>query len=211
MKVFIVAVLVFGVVSAGPIQDKKSSKQERITPKQTVEEFFSSNWGKCEPLKNPLVLPEISDPETWEKCKKHIPTSPDLVEEYLPNLSRCMLKTIGWVKPNGNMNLTKYLDYLGQAGLDEVTFDATKAAHERCSGKAFTESDYKIQDKIYVECIFKHFDKACPPNFQAAVKQGYIVGITQISFVPRYGDDAEFVEEDRSTVVSEPTEAAKEQ
>lgn len=63
-------------------------------------------------------------------------------------------------------------------------------AHEKCSQRAFSQAvnDYKEQDKIYVECIFRHFDKTCPPNFQAAVKQGYIVGITQISFVPRYDE-----------------------
>jgi len=189
-------------VSGGPI-DKKERSKERISPKQTVEEFFTQNWGNCEPLKNPLVLPEISDPETWERCKQHIPTRPELVEEFLPNLSRCMLKTIGWVKPNGNMNLTKYLDYLGQAGLDEETYSATKIAHERCSQDAYTETDYKSQDKIYVECIFKHFDKACPPNFQAAVKQGYIVGITQISFVPRY-DDVEYEEDNAERIDAQP-------
>lgn len=37
-----------------------------------------------------------------------------------------MLKVIGWVRPNGNMNLTKYMDYLSQAGLDEKTLGLTK-------------------------------------------------------------------------------------
>ncbi|OQR80083.1 hypothetical protein BIW11_00054, partial [Tropilaelaps mercedesae] len=155
-----------------------------------VEQFFTSNWGECEPLKNPLVLPEISDGSTWERCRAHIPLTPEQVEEALPNLSRCMLKVIGWVRPNGNMNLTKYMDYLSQAGLDEKTLELTKIAHEKCSQRALSDGagNYKEQDKIYVECIFRHFDKTCPPNFQAAVKQGYIVGITQISFVPRYDD-----------------------
>lgn len=37
-----------------------------------------------------------------------------------------MLKVIGWVRPNGNMNLTKYMDYLSQAGLDGKTLELTK-------------------------------------------------------------------------------------
>lgn len=37
-----------------------------------------------------------------------------------------MLKVIGWVRANGNMNLTKYMDYLSQAGLDDKTLELTK-------------------------------------------------------------------------------------
>jgi hypothetical protein len=211
MKSFSCVILLGALVAgacAGPLAKDKS---ERITPKQTVEEFFTSNWGSCEPLKNPLVLPEISDAATWERCRAHIPISPEQVEEALPNLSRCMLKVIGWVRPNGNMNLTKYMDYLSQAGLDGKTLELTKMAHEKCSQRALTQAvnDYKEQDKIYVECIFKHFDKTCPPNFQAAVKQGYIVGITQISFVPRYDEVEEAVAEDEAEYAGQAEQPSK--
>ncbi|XP_040073949.1 uncharacterized protein LOC8033800 [Ixodes scapularis] len=158
-----------------------------VTPKNKIHEFFSSNWGACEPLKNPLVIPEMSNPTTWVKCQKHLPEHPQDIEEYLPRLSRCMLKSTGWVRSNGNMNLSKYLQYLSLLGLDDETMNGTREAHKGCIAKAYKEQDYKTQDKVYVECIFKFFTKSCSANFQGAVKEGYIVGITQLSFMPRMG------------------------
>ncbi|XP_064487629.1 uncharacterized protein LOC135399819 isoform X2 [Ornithodoros turicata] len=169
--------------SAGPVI--KKGKQPGLSAKQT--EFFLSDWGKCEPLKSPLTLPEVNNPATWARCQKHLPQHPKDIEEYLPRLSRCMLKSIGWVRSNGNMNLGKYLEYIERLGMEEQVMNGTRETHTACVSKAYKEKDYKTQDKVYVECMFKFFTKECGPNFQGAVKEGYIVGITQISFMPRYG------------------------
>ncbi|XP_070383288.1 uncharacterized protein [Dermacentor albipictus] len=173
-------------------------------PSTQVQEFFTSDWGACEPLKNPLVIPEMSDPQTWIRCQKHLPEHPSDIEEYLPRLSRCMLKSTGWVRSNGNMNLSKYLQYLSLLGLDNETMDSTREAHKGCISKAYKETDFKTQDKLYVECIFRHFTKVCGANFQGAVKEGYIVGITQLSFMPRMGPLEVVDEVDGDDVVETP-------
>ncbi|KAH7939803.1 hypothetical protein HPB52_017553 [Rhipicephalus sanguineus] len=135
-----------GSAVAGPLE--KPEKGDKEGSKQTIQEFFTSDWGACEPLKNPLVIPEMSDPQTWIRCQKHLPEHPSDIEEYLPRLSRCMLKSTGWVRSNGNMNLSKYLQYLSLLGLDNE----------------YKETDFKTQDKLYVECIFKHFTKVRTDN-----------------------------------------------
>ncbi|KAL1469546.1 hypothetical protein MTO96_024926 [Rhipicephalus appendiculatus] len=99
-----------GSAVAGPLE--KPEKGDKDGGKQTIQEFFTSDWGACEPLKNPLVIPEV--------------------------------------RSNGNMNLSKYLQYLSLLGLDNETMDSTREAHKGCISKA---------DKLYVECIFKHFTK----------------------------------------------------
>ncbi|KAK8758191.1 hypothetical protein V5799_004180 [Amblyomma americanum] len=192
-----------GSARAGPIEKKPGS--EKID-KQSIQEFFTSDWGACEPLKNPLVIPEMSDPQTWIRCQKHLPDHPSDIEEYLPRLSRCMLKSTGWVRSNGNMNLSKYLQYLSLLGLDNETMTSTREAHKGCISKAYKEKDYKTQDKVYVECIFKHFTKVCGANFQGAVKEGYIVGITQLSFMPRMGPLEVVDDVDTDDVVETPPE-----
>ncbi|XP_070383287.1 uncharacterized protein [Dermacentor albipictus] len=190
-----------GSAVAGPIEKPENSDK---IGKQTVQEFFTSDWGACEPLKNPLVIPEMSDPQTWIRCQKHLPEHPSDIEEYLPRLSRCMLKSTGWVRSNGNMNLSKYLQYLSLLGLDNETMDSTREAHKGCISKAYKETDFKTQDKLYVECIFRHFTKVCGANFQGAVKEGYIVGITQLSFMPRMGPLEVVDEVDGDDVVETP-------
>nr|XP_037273696.1 uncharacterized protein LOC119165718 [Rhipicephalus microplus] len=193
-----------GSAVAGPIE--KPEKGDKDGGKQTIQEFFTSDWGACEPLKNPLVIPEMSDPQTWIRCQKHLPDHPSDIEEYLPRLSRCMLKSTGWVRSNGNMNLSKYLQYLSLLGLDNETMNSTREAHKGCISKAYKETDFKTQDKLYVECIFKHFTKVCGPNFQGAVKEGYIVGITQLSFMPRMGPMEVVDDVDDDDVVETPPE-----
>ncbi|XP_076330771.1 uncharacterized protein LOC143236389 [Tachypleus tridentatus] len=183
VAMFAVFLQTFSETLAAPTNE---SNETILDIKNMEPTLLSENWGLCEPLKTPLDLPEVNDNKVWQRCERQVAPHAH-VDDYISGISLCMLRKLGWILDNGDIEFDKYLEHFERIGLDMETLNKTEEAHVKCRSLAFQETDFKDQDRVYVTCIFNHFSVVCGVDFNKGRKEGYLPGVTELLFIPRTG------------------------